>query len=134
MKTTETITRQLLAAAGDGWTIEPAGVGVIRPIEWTDPRFVPNITVLTVSGPPGLHVPSTAVQLAGSLDEPEPVVLHQVLVDDYDGMAVTHETVWLRGENETYVSVTSSACGHDVAGAAQLMRAWQLDIRGKDDR
>jgi hypothetical protein len=135
METTETIARQLVAASDGAWAAEPAASEnvVLRPAEWNDRRFAPNITVLVVPGPPALHVPSTAVQLAASLDERPPVALHQLVVDDYDGVAVTHETVWLDGDDGTYVAVTASACGGDIADVARLMKDWQTQLRRDGD-
>jgi hypothetical protein len=134
MMTTATVVAQLLELAGDGWTAEPSAGGVIRPVDWLDRRFVPNITVLGVEEPPALDVPSTAVQLAGSLDETAPVELHQVVVDDFDGLSVTHETVWLTSGAGSHLVVTSSACGADIAPVARLMRRWRTDLRGGSDR
>lgn len=134
MDTARSIAQRLVDLAGDSWTTDPESENVIvRPRTWSDPRFAPNITVLPVDAAPLLDVPSTAVQLAGSLDQSPPVVLHQLVVDVYDGVAVTHETVWLDTADGPRIAVTSSASGHDVAVVARVMAAWQLTIRRSGD-
>jgi len=143
MMTTATVVARILELAGDDWTTEPAGddwttepsgVAIIRPRRWSQRRFVPNITVIGVEHPPVLQVSSAAVQLAGSTGESAPVELHQVVVDDFDGLSVTHETVSLSAGDGSHLIVTSSACGADIAPVAHLMRRWQAELREGSDR